>query len=101
MTEERLSAWVAWAAPDAQDVVPVAMAPGSTVGDAIAQSGLVAAYALDLAELAVAVSGQRRTLDAPVRDGDRIELLPPLRADPKSARRQRAARRGPAGGSRR
>jgi putative ubiquitin-RnfH superfamily antitoxin RatB of RatAB toxin-antitoxin module len=40
-----------------------------------------------------AVHGERVALDARLRDGDRLELLPPLRLDPKEARRRRAARR--------
>jgi len=35
--------------------------------------------------------GVRTDWDAAVRDGDRIELLRPLVADPKDARRRRAA----------
>ncbi|HEY0309910.1 MAG TPA: RnfH family protein [Luteimonas sp.] len=40
-----------------------------------------------------AVHGERVALDARLRDGDRLELLPPLRLDPTEARRRRAARR--------
>ena len=40
-----------------------------------------------------AVFGRRVAADAPLRDGDRVELLRPLRMDPKEARRRRAARR--------
>lgn len=58
---------------------------GATVADAlaatwIAQEGL-AGYA---------IHGERTTRDAPLRDGDRLELLEPLLADPKDNRRRRA-----------
>ena len=60
---------------------------GTTVGEAIERSGL----ALD-GVVAVAVHGLRVERDAPLRDGDRVELLRPLQVDPKEARRRRAAR---------
>ena len=40
----------------------------------------------------LALHGVRTTPEAVLRDGDRIELLRPLVADPKDARRRRAAR---------
>ena len=63
---------------------------GTTGGEAIERSGL----ALD-GVVAVAVHGLRVEGDAPLRDGDRVELLRPLQADPKEARRRRAARPKP------
>ena len=90
---------VAWMTRTVQDVVPLQVCEGTTVAQAIAASGLVNAYALDLATLAVGVAGKRRRMDAPVHDGERIELLRPLMADPKEARRRRAARQKPLAGS--
>jgi uncharacterized protein len=37
-----------------------------------------------------AVFGENRSLQSPLEDGDRVEILRPLQADPKEARRQRA-----------
>ena len=37
-----------------------------------------------------AIHGERATTQTVLRDGDRLELLGPLLADPKEARRQRA-----------
>ncbi|MGN6389259.1 MAG: RnfH family protein, partial [Burkholderiaceae bacterium] len=37
--------------------------------------------------------GKLSALDAPARDGDRIEIYRPLIADPKESRRRRAARK--------
>jgi uncharacterized protein len=36
------------------------------------------------------VYGEKRTLESQLEQGDRVEILRPLRADPKEARRQRA-----------
>lgn len=61
---------------------------GATVADAVRQAALgddgeVAGYA---------VFGVAAEASTPLRDGDRVELLRPLQADPKDARRRRAAR---------
>jgi hypothetical protein len=82
---------VVWAAPDAQDVVALTLAAGATVGDAVARSGLVDAYAPGSAGLAFAVWGRRAPAERPLADGDRVEITRPLVADPKQARRRRAA----------
>lgn len=58
---------------------------GAMVGEALAASGF------ETGELAgVAVFGTNVELSARLRDGDRVELLRPLLADPKEARRRRA-----------
>jgi putative ubiquitin-RnfH superfamily antitoxin RatB of RatAB toxin-antitoxin module len=51
--------------------------------------------------LAVAVFGRRVPPGEPLHDGDRIELLPPLRVDPMVARRRRAEHRRRETGERR
>ena len=72
--------------------VPLVLPEGATLADAVAASGLsldgVAGYALH---------GVRAGTGVRLRDGDRVELLRPLAADPKEARRRRAtisSRRG-------
>ncbi|MEO5701751.1 MAG: RnfH family protein [Casimicrobiaceae bacterium] len=108
MTHDPLEVTVAWVTPAIQDVVTVSVPAGATIAAAIARSGLVATRGLDLSQLTVAVFGKRRSLDALVQPGDRIELLRPLLTDPKAARRHRAAgllppqrpRRGTPGGRR-
>lgn len=63
------------------------MPAGATVREA-----LVRAEALDHDAGSLAVFGERVGLAHVLADGDRIELLRPLLADPKDARRQRAKR---------
>jgi putative ubiquitin-RnfH superfamily antitoxin RatB of RatAB toxin-antitoxin module len=53
-------------------------------------SGLVARFGLVDAALGVAIFGQAAQRTTPLRSGDRVELLRPLEADPKDARRRRA-----------
>jgi putative ubiquitin-RnfH superfamily antitoxin RatB of RatAB toxin-antitoxin module len=89
---------VALVTPEVQELVPVDVPAGATVAQAIARARLVERYGLDLARLQVAVYGQRRRLDDAVGEGDRIELLRPLVADPKEARRARAKAGQPTSG---
>jgi putative ubiquitin-RnfH superfamily antitoxin RatB of RatAB toxin-antitoxin module len=61
------------------------MPAGATVGEAIAASGLGTEGVAG-----VAVFGERVESARVLQDGDRVELLGPLLADPKEARRRRA-----------
>jgi putative ubiquitin-RnfH superfamily antitoxin RatB of RatAB toxin-antitoxin module len=81
---------VVWATPSIQDLVDVEVPVGATVGQAVDRSGLVVRYRLDPARLGLAVFGRRSSRDAPLADGDRIELTRPLAIDPNAARTARA-----------
>lgn len=87
---------VVWATHEVQDVVHVELPPGATLADAVSAAGLVAQYALDPSTLRFAVHGARAEVGTVLTDGDRVEMLGPLKADPKVARARRA-RAGPAG----
>jgi hypothetical protein len=69
----------------------VELAAGAVLADAVRLSGLVERLHLDQGTLSCAIHGQRARGDTPLRDGDRVELLRPLVADPKVVRRERAA----------
>lgn len=72
------------------DAVVLKLPACSTVADAVAASGLRERHGLlESADLAVAVWGRSVGGDTPLRDRDRVELLRPLRVDPKEARRLR------------
>lgn len=60
---------------------------GACVRDAVAAAGLEHTDAV----VGYAIHGQHAALDDMLRDGDRIEVLRGLQADPKDARRRRAA----------
>ena len=67
------------------------VATGSTLADAIGQSGLPEKFEdfeLDLTK--IGIFGQKTSPDQVLRDGDRVEIYRPLIADPKEVRRQRA-----------
>ncbi len=81
---------VAYAGPEGVAIVGVELTDGASVAEAIEASGLVPRFGLIDAALGVAIFGQAATRATPLRPGDRVELLRPLRADPKDARRRRA-----------
>lgn len=80
MKVEVVRAW-----PRRHEARMLVLAPVATVADAVAASGLGSA---DVA--GYAVFGERVDATHRLRDGDRVELLVALQADPKEARRRRA-----------
>jgi putative ubiquitin-RnfH superfamily antitoxin RatB of RatAB toxin-antitoxin module len=83
---------VAWARAGEPVVVKLEVAPGTTLREAIEESGMLARHPeIDLGRSGVGVYGKARGLDEPVAAGDRIEIYRPLAQDPKE-RRRRAAR---------
>ena len=80
MKVELLRAW-----PRRFERIELELQAGATVSEAVIAAG----GGDDPETVAYAVFGQRADGDAVLRDGDRIELLRPLLADPKEARRQR------------
>ncbi len=79
----------AW--PRRFEVMRVVLADNASVADAVAAAG----WSEDREVVGYAVFGQRVQANTPLRDRDRVELLRPLVADPKDARRRRAASRMP------
>jgi putative ubiquitin-RnfH superfamily antitoxin RatB of RatAB toxin-antitoxin module len=97
VAESRELIEVAYAEPDRQLILSVSAEPGMTARQAIERSGMLAHFPdIDLESSKVGVFGKATTLDAEVRAGDRIEIYRPLIADPKEARKRRAAKGKPA-----
>lgn len=83
---------VAYATPAEQVIIPITIARGATLAQAIEHSGIQARFPeIDLAVNKVGVFGKLGKLDAEVREGDRVEIYRALIADPKEIRKQRAA----------
>jgi putative ubiquitin-RnfH superfamily antitoxin RatB of RatAB toxin-antitoxin module len=85
---ETIRVEVAYADPQRQVLLAVAVATGSTVADAIAASGILAQLP-GFVPAGIGIFGQRVGPDTRLRDGDRVEIYRPLRIDPKQARRNR------------
>jgi len=96
---ERIAVQVAYATPAKQVIIPLEVAAGTSVREAIEISGLLDRVPdVDLAINRVGIFGRLCALEDPVHAGDRVEVYRPLRIDPKEARRLRAtAKPGQAG----
>jgi hypothetical protein len=92
VADERIEVEVAYARPDEQVILALQVPDGSTIEDAIRRSGVLERFPeIDLATNKVGVFGKVGKLDQELAPGDRVEIYRPLIADPKEARKQRAA----------
>jgi len=84
---------VAYARPDRQWLLTLELPAGATARDALLASGLLAECPeLQIGEPVLGVWSRKVDADNVLEPGDRLEIYRPLLADPKTARRQRAAR---------
>ena len=88
MSSIRVEVVAAW--PSRAQITTLELPPGSRVRDALRAAGIKAD--------SVGVFGKRVDPDAPLADGDRVEIYRPLGLDPKERRRQRARGRKKGGG---
>jgi len=80
---------VCYAEADRQVWLRLETPDGSTVEQAIRHSGILRQFPeIDLDRLKVGIFGKVVKLEAPVKDGDRIEIYRPITADPKTVRRR-------------
>lgn len=86
-----------YAAPLREYFRALAVAPGTTIEQAIAQSGILQDIpGIDLTVQPVGIFGKRRPLDTVLRERDRVEIYRPLIADPRDSRRRRSEKRAAA-----
>jgi uncharacterized protein len=82
---------VAYGKLNEQVLLVVESADPLTAGEAIERSGILERFPeIDLKVNKIGVFGKAAKLDAPLTDGDRVEIYRPLIADPKAARKKRA-----------
>lgn len=92
MSAEMIPVEVAYAKPEEQLILPLEVEPDCTVEEAIRRSGMLERFPeIDLAGSKVGVFGKLTQLTATLNPGDRVEIYRPLIADPKEARKKRAA----------
>ncbi len=83
---------IAYAEPDTQVIIPLTVDQGTTLEQAIRQSGVLGTFPnIDLAVNKVGVFGKLGKLHQVLREKDRVEIYRKLIADPKAVRKQRAA----------
>lgn len=82
---------VAYARADTQLLVSVESERELTVEEAIYQSGILSHFPeIDLRSNSVGIHGRIVNLNMRLKEGDRVEIYRPLKADPKDMRRRRA-----------
>lgn len=90
----RIRVEVVYALPQAQQLVALELSEGATVRAALQASGLLEGIAAsERPRLRFGIYGKPVGPERVLRDADRVEILRPLAADPKEARRRRARRR--------
>jgi putative ubiquitin-RnfH superfamily antitoxin RatB of RatAB toxin-antitoxin module len=91
---ELMHVQLSYATPAREIMLELQVAPGTTIEQAIAHSGLLADVpGIDLAVQLVGLYGKKAALDTVLRERDRIEIYRPLVADPKDSRRKRAEKK--------
>ena len=85
---------VAYAKLDEQVIIPLDVDAGTTLEEAIQQSGILELYPeIDLTKNKTGIFGKIAKADTELREKDRVEIYRPLIADPKESRRKRAEKK--------
>lgn len=88
---EQINIEIVYALPNEQTLLKKKVPAGTTVADAVQQSGILEKYPeIELAKAKFGIFAKLTKGDTVLRDKDRIEIYRPLIADPKEVRRRRA-----------
>ena len=83
---------VAYALADSQKIIALDVPEGTTLIEAVRESGIIDHYPeIDIEKARMGIFSKLKKGDTPLREGDRVEIYRPLIADPKEVRKQRAA----------
>lgn len=79
-----------YATPKQQDLREMQVEQGTTLWEAIEQSGLLSRFPeIDRKTVEIGIFSKIKSRDTLLREGDRVEIYRPLLIDPKDARRKR------------
>ena len=84
---------VAYALPHKQVLIPLHVKKGTTVYDAVVESGVADRFPdidLETAPMGVFGKAERKPKERVLNEGERVELYRPLIAEPKEVRKRRA-----------
>jgi putative ubiquitin-RnfH superfamily antitoxin RatB of RatAB toxin-antitoxin module len=82
---------VAYALPEEQMVIPLEVAPGTTLIEAVTLSHIADHFPqIDVSKDKMGIYGKIAPRDTVLREHDRVEIYRPITCDPKEVRRQRA-----------
>lgn len=101
MPERRINIQICFAGADRVLLKALTVDAGTTLGQALALSGVSKEAGVDLStglsadhsSYRTGIYGKLKSADTVLRDRDRVEIYRPLRADPKEARRRRAKKK--------
>lgn len=95
MAEEKtILVEVAYATPEQQVIIPLQVKPGTTLIEAIHDSGILAQFSeIDIDTSKFGIFSKISKPDTVLREKDRVEIYRPLIADPKESRRKRAEKK--------
>ena len=83
---------ICYALPDQQKLLQLTFSEGTTAQQAVSKSGIQKMFPeIEMDHLKLAIFSAIIENDYPLKEGDRIEILRPLLADPKEVRKKRAA----------
>ncbi|AZZ94218.1 RnfH family protein [Hahella sp. KA22] len=93
MDKLKIQVEVAYALPEQQKIIPLAVVEGTTAYEAVQMSGVTHFFPqIELESAKMGIFG--KTIPDPkshvLREGDRVEIYRPLKIDPKQARLNRA-----------
>ncbi|MES9899217.1 MAG: RnfH family protein [Sedimenticola sp.] len=92
MASDQFEVEVAYARDDEQLILTVTGEKGMTVEQAIERSKISDHFPeIDTAKTKVGIFGKAAKMNVELKSGDRVEIYRPLIADPKEARKKRAA----------
>jgi putative ubiquitin-RnfH superfamily antitoxin RatB of RatAB toxin-antitoxin module len=92
VADPQITVEVVYAKPGEQVLEQLLVPADSTVETVIRSCGILQRFPeIDLAKNKVGIFGKATQLSATLQEGDRIEIYRPLIADPKEARKKRAA----------
>lgn len=91
--QETIAVEVAYALPEKQAIVPVLVPEGATALEAAHKSRIAEQFeGLEISDdLKMGIFGKAVSPGQVLREGDRVEIYRPLKADPKEVRKARAA----------
>ena len=92
--EAELQVYLCYATAEREIIHPLKVAAGTTIRQAIVQSGVLKEIpGIDLETNPVGIYAKKKPLDTVLRERGRIEIYRPLLADPKDSRRRRALKK--------
>lgn len=89
---EMIQVEVAYALPHTQSIIALEVRQGTTAMEAVLKSGMLEKYPeIAIPGMVIGIFGKKTTAHQVLKALDRVEIYRPLLANPKEARRQRAA----------